>query len=238
MQMLELWELGGLNDCRFSTFSWRIRLALHHKRLPFAVHPVAVSDKAAIAFSGQGKVPILKHDDRVVTDSWAIAGYLERTFPDAPSLFGGPVGESLTHFFNLWADRELVPALVPYLMRDVLDCVNEADAKHLRSQIEGFFKKSLEELAGERGKALEQFRRRLQPVRKTLEQRRFLAGDAPAYADHILFGVLQWARVVSTATVLEADDVVAAWFERVLDLYDGVGRNELPRAVRMQEAAA
>jgi glutathione S-transferase len=236
--MLELWELGGLNDCRFSTFSWRTRLALHHKRLPFVVYPVAVSDKTAIAFSGQGKVPILKHDDRVVTDSWAIAGYLERTFPDAPSLFGGPVGESLTHFFNLWADRELVPALVPYLMRDVLDCVNEADAKHLRSQIEGFFKKSLEELADERGKALEQFRRRLQPVRKALEQRRLLGGDAPAYADHILFGVLQWARVVSTATVLEPGDVVAAWFERVLDLYDGVGRNELPRAVRMQEAAA
>jgi glutathione S-transferase len=238
MQMLELWELGGLNDCRFSTFSWRTRLALHHKRLPFVVHPVAVSDKTAIAFSGQGKVPILKHDDRVVTDSWAIAGYLERTFPDAPSLFGGPVGESLTHFFNLWADRKLVPALVPYLMRDVLDCVNEADAKHLRSQIERFFKKSLEELEGERGKVLEQFRRRLQPVRKALEQRRFLGGDAPAYADHILFGVLQWARVVSTATVLEPGDVVTAWFERVLDLYDGVGRKELPRAVRMQEAAA
>ena len=75
-------------------------------------------------------------------------------------------------------------------------------------------------------------------MRKTLEQRRFLGGDAPTYADHILFGVLQWARVVSTATVLEADDVVAAWFERVLDLYDGVGRKELPRAERMQEAAA
>jgi glutathione S-transferase len=238
MQMLELWELGGRRGCRFSTFSWRTRLALHHKRLAFTVHPVAVSDKAAIAFSGQSKVPILKHDDHVVTDSWAIACYLERAFPDAPSLFGGPVGESLTHFFNLWADRELVPAIVPYLMRDVLDCVDEADAKHLRSQIEGFFKKPLEDLSGERGKALEQFRRRLQPVRKTLEQRRFLGGEGPAYADHVLFGVLQWARVVSTATVLEADDVVAAWFERVLDLYDGVGRKELPRAVRMQEAAA
>jgi glutathione S-transferase len=238
MQMLELWELGGRRDCRYSTFSWRTRLALHHKGVAFTVHPVAVSDKSAIAFSGQNKVPILRHDDRIVTDSWAIACYLERAFPDAPSLFGGPVGESLTHFFNLWADRELVPAIVPYLMSDTLDCVEEADARHLRSQIEGFFKKSLEELAAEREKTLPQFRRRLQPVRKTLELRRFLGGDAPAYADHILFGVLQWARVVSTATVLEPNDLVAAWFERVLDLYDGVGRKELPRAQRMQEAAA
>jgi hypothetical protein len=31
---------------------------------------------------------------------------------------------------------------------------------------------------------------------------------------------------------------LAAWFERILDLYDGVGRQELPRAARMQEAAA
>src|SRR5262249_20698849 len=121
MQMLELWELGGRDDCRFSTFSWRTRLALHHKGLAFAVHPVAASDQAAIAFTGQGKVPILKHDGQIIADSWAIACYLERTCPNAPSLFGGPVGESLTQVFNLWADRELVPALVPYLMRDVLD---------------------------------------------------------------------------------------------------------------------
>ena len=134
--MLELWELGGRDDCRFSTFSWRTRLALHHKGLAFTVHPVSVSDKAAIAFSGQDKVPILKHGDRVIFNSWSIALYLEQEFPERPSLFGGPVGETLTHVFNVWTDRELIPALIPYFMRDVLDCVNEADARHLRGQIE------------------------------------------------------------------------------------------------------
>jgi glutathione S-transferase len=236
--MLQLWELGGRDDCRFSTFSWRTRLALHHKGLAFEVHPVAVSDKAAVLFSGQNKVPILKHDDRIITDSWAIALYLEREFPDSPSLFGGPVGETLTHFFNLWSDRELIPALVPYLMRDVLDCVDQADAAHLRAQIERAFKKSLEELAAEREKALPAFRRKLQPARKVLEQKKFLGGDAPAYADYVLFGVLQWSRVTSLTAVLEPDDAVAAWFERVLDLFDGVGRNELSRAERTKETAA
>ena len=38
--------------------------------------------------------------------------------------------------------------------------------------------------------------------------------------------------------VLEAGDAVAAWFERVLDLYDGVGRRERSRAERMKETAA
>jgi glutathione S-transferase len=238
IDMLELWELGGRGDCRFSTFSWRTRLALHHKGLAFEIHPVAVSDKAATGFSGQGKVPILKHDDRIVTDSWTIALYLEREFPTGPSLFDGAVGETLTHFFNVWADRELIPALVPYLMRDVLDCVDEADAAHLRAQIEGAFKKSLEELADEREKALPLLRRKLQPLRKALERKKFLGGNQPTYADYILFGVFQWSRVTSLATVLEPEDVLAAWFDRVLDLYDGVGRKELSRAERMKETAA
>jgi glutathione S-transferase len=235
--MLELWELGGRDDCRFSTFSWRTRLALHHKGLSFAVHPVAVSDKAAIGFSGQGKVPILKHDGRVIPDSWAIALYLEKEFPERPTLFGGEIGQTLTHVFNVWADRELIPALIPFLMRDVLDCVGEADGAHLRLQIESAMKKTLEDLSAGREQAVQAFRRKLQPVRKALETRNFLGGAAPAYADYVLFGLLQWARVISPAKVLEDDDAVAAWFERVLDLYDGVGRKERSRLERTKEAA-
>ena len=85
--MLELWELGGLSGCRYSTFSWRTRLALHHKGLGFATHVVSVTDKGAIAFSGQGKVPILRHGDRVVANSWAIALYLDREFADRPRYY-------------------------------------------------------------------------------------------------------------------------------------------------------
>ena len=235
--MLELWELGGRDDCRFSTFSWRTRLALHHKGLPFAVHPVAVSDKAAVGFSGQSKVPILKHDGHVIPDSWAIALYLEKEFPERPTLFGGEVGQTLTHVFNVWADRELIPALIPFLMRDVLDCVSEADGAHLRRQIESAMKRSLEELSAGREQAVQAFRRKLQPVRKALEAKDYLGGAAPTYADYILFGLLQWARVVSPTKVLEDGDVVAAWFERVLDLHDGVGRKERSRLERTKEAA-
>src|SRR3954453_5567160 len=170
--MLELWELQGEKDCRYSTFAWRTRLALLHKQLPFKIHPIHVTDKEAIGFSGQGKVPVLRHDDEVVCDSWTIATYLERKFPNGPSLFGGVVGENISLFFNLWVDRELIPTIVPYLMLNVLDCVDRRDALHHRVQMEAIFKKSLEELYSERGKGLDQFRRRLALPRKILGQSR------------------------------------------------------------------
>ena len=228
--MIELWELGGLEDCRYSTFSWRARLALRHKGLAFTVHPVRVSDKDAIAFSGQKMVPILRHDGQVVTDSWRIAAYLERAFPDRPSLFGGPVGESLTRIFALGVDRDLIPKIVPYLAADVLECVAPEDARHLEAQFERFFRRPVAAFAGERDQALPAFGRALGAIRKGLESAPFIAGAAPAYADHVLFGVLQWARVVSTCQVLESDDPVAGWFERMLDAYGGEGRREPARA--------
>lgn len=236
--MIELWELQGQKDCRYSTFAWRAKFALMHKGLPFKVHPVSVTDKDAIKFSGQGKVPIIRHGDNVVFNSWAIAVYLERTFPNEPSLFGGSGGENLSQFFNLWVDRELIPVFVPYLMLDVLDCVDATDAKHHRVEMEAIFKKKLEDLYNERAKSLDQFRRKLTLVRKILDRSPFLSGETAAYPDYILFSVLQWSRIVSRETVLAADDAVACWFERVLDLYDGAGRRELSRAERMKEAAA
>jgi glutathione S-transferase len=236
--MIELWELGGTNDCRYSTFSWRTRLALLHKGVAFEVHPVSVTDKDAISFSGQDKVPIIRDRDRIVSDSWKIACFLEQAYPDRPALFGGELGQNLTYFFNMWADRELIPVLVPPLMLDVLACVGELEAAHHRLQMETIFKRKLEDLYAERAKTLEQFRKRLAPVRRILSESPFIGGKTPAYADYILFGVLQWARVVSPEQILDDDDVIGRWFERVLDLYGGTGRREPARRERVMERSA
>ena len=84
-----LYELGAPGDLRYSQFSWRARMALALKGADVEFRPVAVSDKAAIAFSGQDKVPILVDGDRVVSDSWAIAEYLEAAIADYQSGTGG-----------------------------------------------------------------------------------------------------------------------------------------------------
>lgn len=46
----------------------------------------------------------------------------------------------------------------------------------------------------------------------------------PNYADYIVFGGFQWARVVSPFKLLEDNDPIYAWRERLLDAFDGMAR--------------
>ena len=56
--------------------------------------PWRFTEKQAIAPHGSEKVPVLLDRDKPVVDSWAIAEYLEDTYPDRPSLFGGAGGRA------------------------------------------------------------------------------------------------------------------------------------------------
>jgi glutathione S-transferase len=230
--VLTLYELGGLNGRRYSQFSWRTTLALAHKGLSAQSVKVRVSDKAAIAFSKQDKVPILVDHETAVTDSWKIAEYLEDDYISSPSLFGGATGRGLTRFVNAFVDRQLIPKLAPLIMRDVIEIVDAEDAAHLRKQIEAAFRKSLEELAADRANEITGFRRALDPLRATLRAQSFLGGATATYADYILFSLFQWARIVSTFDPLESTDALTAWRERMLDLHDGLARSEPGRAAR------
>jgi glutathione S-transferase len=227
---LILYELAGRNGERYSQFSWRSRLAMAHMGLEPDSRPVRASDKEAIAFSGQNNVPILVAGSTVIPDSWRIAEYLAAEYPSRPSIFGGEAGRGLARFVNAWVDRQIIPRLVPLLMIDVMDCVDAGDALHLRAQMEKAFRGTLETLAENRATDIVAFRRLLDPARATLRAQPFLSGSAPAYADYILFSMFQWARIVSPFDPLEASDAVAAWRDRMLDLFGGLARAEPARS--------
>ena len=230
--MMVLYELGAPNGAHYSSYSWRTRMALKHKGIAFESQAVRISDKAAIAFSNQGKVPVIRHGDVVVSDSWKIAAYLETTFPDAPSLFGGAAGQAVCRFVNAVADRQLMSALAPAVALSITQMLDPGDAAHLRAGFEKGFGKTLEELEAGREGALKAFRRALDPLRATLKGQAFLGGESPLYADYIMMAPLQWARIGDARAVLEADDALHPWFERMLDLYDGFARSELARVQR------
>ena len=223
---LTLFELRARDGQRYSQFSWRATMALAHKGLKAGHKPVRVSDKAALTFSSQDKVPILVDGEDVIADSWRIAEHLESRYPQSPSLFGGDTGHALARFINAWVDRTLIGRLVPLIAADTVPMLDEADALHLRNQFERFFGKPLEDLAAARDKEVVAFRKLLDPARAVMRAQPFLSGANPAYADYILFSLFQWARIVSTFEVLEPKDALAAWRERMLDLFGGLARTQ------------
>ncbi|MBS0337274.1 MAG: glutathione S-transferase N-terminal domain-containing protein [Proteobacteria bacterium] len=223
--MISLYELKGAGGRYYSLFSWRTRMALAHKGLAFESHPVPMSDKAAIAFSGGRTVPIIRDGEVVVRDSWKIAEHLEAAYPEAPSLFGGAIGHGLCHTFNVWADRTLVPAALPVVVADLFDRIDPVDRDFFRAMMEGFLKCKLEDTVAGRDKAIERLGRTLDPLRAVLKRQPFVCGAAPAYADYIVFSVFQWARVGTPVQLLAGDDPLAAWRERILDLHSAFARN-------------
>jgi glutathione S-transferase len=223
--MITLYELKGKGGRLYSLFSWRTRMALAHKGLKFDSHPVPMSDKAALEFSGGKTVPVIREGETVVRDSWKIAEHLEAGYPGAPSLFGGPIGHGLCQTFNFWADRTLVPAMLPVVVADIYERIDPVDTDFFRAMMEGFLKSRLEDTLAGRDKATERLGRTLDPLRAALKRQPFVCGAAPAYADYIVFSVFQWARVMSPHQVLAGDDPLLAWRERILDLHSGFARN-------------
>ncbi len=213
-----LYDLAGADpDLRFSPYCWRARLALAHKGLEVETVPWRFTDKDVIASSGQGLVPVLVDGDATVTDSWAIAAYLEERYPDRPSLFGGPGGMAPTRFVNAWADTVLNPGLARLILADVFSVLHEKDRAYFRQTREARFGMPLEQVSADRESRLPAFRQSLEPVRAVLRAQPFLSGEQPAYADYIVLGSFQWARCVSSLELLGPDDPVAAWRGRLLD---------------------
>jgi glutathione S-transferase len=220
----ELYELLGADDRRFSPYCWRARLALAHKGLEADYVPVGFTEKDKIAFSGQTEVPVLVDGETTIVDSWDIACHLEDTYVDAPTLFGGAAGRAAARFVGCWMETEVFPPLFRLLVADIHSHTRPEDRDYFRETREQRLGQSIEKCAEEAPGYLEPFRTSLRPARQTLKLQPFLCGETPAYADYILFGTTQWARGVSPLAVIEKDDPIHAWVDRMLELFDGLGR--------------
>jgi glutathione S-transferase len=222
---LQLFELVGTEDDRpFSPYCWRTRMALAHKGLEATSIPWRFTEKDALARHQSEKVPVLIDGERAVNDSWVIAAYLEDAYPDRPSLFGGEGGRAMGRMINWWGDAVVVPGLVPLIITDIHAHLRPADQAYFRQSREARFKKTLEEVAATREQDVLTFRKSLDPLRLTLRSQPFIGGEQPNYADYIVFGPFQWARAISGFQLLQSDDPVYAWREKLLDAFNGMAR--------------
>src|SRR5579875_426998 len=193
-----LYDLAGAEaERRFSPYCWRTRMALAHKGLAFETVPWRFTEKDKIAFSGQGRVPVIRDGDRVVSDSGVVAD---------------------------WTEIVLHAAIIRFVVLDIWRHVAAEDREYFRRSREERFGMTLEECVRDREARLPAFRAALAPLRRTVERQPFLGGDSANYADYVVFGAFQWARAISDFELLAEDDPLARWRGRLLDLFDGLAR--------------
>ncbi len=209
-----LHDLTATGDRRFSPFCWRTKLALAQKGLDYATRPLRFVDIDALNPGGPRlTLPTLDDGARRVTDSWAIACYLEDAYPDRPSLF--PSGLEVARFVQGWTNTQLNAALLRVILLDVHDALDAETQAYFRQNREARFGMTLEAFVADRPGALQRFRQTLQPIRDVLQDQPFLAGAAPAYADHIPASAFLWADAIGQGDLLDPGDPITPWLDRV-----------------------
>ncbi|MBY5923901.1 MULTISPECIES: glutathione S-transferase N-terminal domain-containing protein [unclassified Halomonas] len=228
---LVMYDLCGIDEAlRFSPFCWRAKLAVAHKGLELETRPWCFTEKEALEFSHHDKVPVMVDGDNVITDSFEIMQYLDRAYPEAPSLLGDSMGQARARFFKHYSERSLQLPILRTIVMDLINAIHPKDRDYFRSTREKRLGMTLEQFHSP-AKGLSQLDSALEPLRGQLSGSDFVDGDAPAGADYLLFANFMWARTVSTADLVSNADPVYAWLERMLDVNDGMGR----KAVRITD---
>ena len=220
-----LYSLCGADpEQRFSPHVWKVVMALAHKGLDFDEVPTPFSAIKSIENGFSPTVPLLNDDGHLVRDSFAIALYLEEKYPDRPSLFNGEGGKALSRMVEGYAQTLVQPALVKIIVKDIHDILAPDDQRYFRTSREERLGVTLEDIEARHASELAAFGPKLQPMRHLLTYQPFIGGQSPLFADYILFGALQWARVASSKKILADDDPVRDWFNRCLDLHGARAR--------------
>lgn len=101
--MLELYQF------EMSQYSEKVRLILDYKGLAYRKIEVTpgVGQLDLFRLSGQRRVPVLKDGTTIISDSTAIAMYLDRQYPDKPLIPTDPYERGLCLMMEEWADESI-----------------------------------------------------------------------------------------------------------------------------------
>jgi len=97
---LTLYQIAISHNCA------KVRTALARKKLACQMVAIPPSDRSLVRrLSGQGKVPVLRDGDDVVTDSTRILLHLEARYPEPPLLPREPAARAECLLLEDWADQ-------------------------------------------------------------------------------------------------------------------------------------
>ncbi len=219
-----LYELEGAQGQRFSPYVWRTKMLLAHLGIDYQSQGVGFTDIAQAAGGGFKTVPILCEAEVCVSDSWAIAETIIDKTDGA--LFGGPAGRSFARFLHDWSSLGMLGPILRLNAVTIWQDQAPKDQDYFRTSREKRFGKTLEELCPDPLADLKSLSRVMRPLDSALGGQPFFGGQAPVYADYLLFGNVQFARCTGPHDILSQNPSLEAWFERCLNLHGQLGRSE------------
>lgn len=179
-----------------SHFSEKGRALLAYKRVDyrFEEHRLGLPQLRIRRLSGQRKLPVIEHDDRVVADSTAIGLYLDEQFPEPALLPKDPerrrevleLEDRIDHVFGKYAPVVWFDWLVRERPRDVARLIAAEVAGVGRGRLAGLAVSPLMRLPPARRiveKSEARTRAMLSELTERLSRSRYLTGEVPTLAD-------------------------------------------------------
>ncbi|MGI9356427.1 MAG: glutathione S-transferase N-terminal domain-containing protein, partial [Rhizobiaceae bacterium] len=195
---IKIYELCAEDEqVLFSPHCWKTRLSVAHKGLDYETVATTFTAVATTENGDGRKVPVIRDGKTVIEESFEIAKYLDRQYPDAPDLVGGDAGAALTQVIINWSQTQVHPAVVKMSLMEIFNGLAPADKEHFRTTREKLFNKTLEEFQAQCDTGdFSGLNAALLPLELTLRKQDYVGGETPLFADYVVFGPLQRLRVV------------------------------------------
>ncbi|KZT27480.1 hypothetical protein NEOLEDRAFT_145299 [Neolentinus lepideus HHB14362 ss-1] len=212
------YDIPSVNGTGWSPNTWKTRLALNFKGVPYKTVWVEYPDIEALSkeigaaptgVKGDGSpsytLPTIydPKTKKVISDSQDIAEYLDATYPSGPTLF--PKGTlALQIAFQEAFTTTALGSLFPPLLQESITILNEKSAVYFRQTREATYGKKLEEFSpygAGRNEHWAKVRAGFSTVAGWIKKSGgvFVLGDSPSYADLSVAAFLVWVRSVRGA---------------------------------------
>ena len=214
--MLKLFDLSGKNDLRFSPPCWIIKICLIHKQIKFETVPVRFSEKSKIEFSNQLLLPILKHKNGFVCDSWNILNWLNENYENK-RLFVNTSSKNFSHFLYHWTSKQLLPVLFKIIAHEIPNVLEGEDIDYFIKTREDRINGPITKFIPTISQSIKDFRKLITPIRKIIETNGFISGKDPGVEDYIFFGNFKWVYTCSKCDLLDSKDAIFKWYNNILE---------------------
>ncbi len=223
---ITLYDLQLASGCTISPFVWSTKYALKHKGFDIEIVPGGFTGILERTGGRSERVPVIVDDGKWILDSWAIAEYLDETYPDRPMLFAGESMKVMTRFTEYWLWRTAIRPWFNCYIQDYRDLSLPQDHEYVTLTREAILDgRKLEEVQAGREDRLPHVPAALEPLRQILRENQWLGGSKPNYADYRALAVFLWTASIATTPPLTEDDPLRDWLDRGFDLYGGLGRH-------------